>query len=242
MALNVKDRNGRHLGFVCNTFLDYDDILMVSLTEKVLDKNIFDMEDIEEYLSICFGCRTIFGKFHKEKFDAYIKSLLLGEYNKISYMDRNTFLRFLLIKHPKKLMELIHFDEKEDGVYGYLLLDINSIAIQGEDIILDEVLDYIDGENPLKAVPLFSKVIHYPTIFLDKESIGQGILFSKDMSKNFNNDNNIGGTKLKLISGNFKYDLEIPLKINIKKGNSIKLYLKENTLKCIFSDGIIYRF
>lgn len=241
MALNVKDKSGRHIGFVCKTYLDHEDILMIALTEKVFDGTFCDVDEIEDYLSICYACRTIFNKFHKEKFDSYIKSLLIGEYSKLSYMDRFTFLRFLLLKNPKKLKELIHFDEKEDGVYGYLLLDINNIVIQGEDIILDEALDYIDGENPLKAIPLFSKVIHYPTIYLDKESTGEGILLTKDPSDNFSNDN-VGGTKIKLLSGNFKFDLEVPLKIYVKKGYPLKLFIKDNILKCIFSDGIIYRF
>ena len=240
MALNVVDKSGRHIGFVAKKYNNNEDILMAALTSKVIDNNLLDFEEIENYLSSCYNCRTIFGKINKSKFDNLIEQFLIGEYSKLAPIGRENFLRFLLMKNPAKLEELINFNEKDDGVYGYILIDTNHISINNDSIIIEDLLDYIGGENPLKAIPVFNKVIHYPTVYMDAESIGEGILIKDGF--NIGLKSHLHGTRVKLLSGNYKYEIEIPMQIMVKKGMDFKTYVKDDMMKCVFADGVIYRF
>ena len=47
---------------------------------------------------------------------------------------------------------------------------------------------------------------------------------------------------LKIKSGNFSYELNLPVELYLKKGDIIQIFVDNRVIKRVFCDGIIYDF
>ena len=120
-------------------------------------------------------------------------------------------------------------------------MDINNVVIENNSIIIDEEIDYINNEKLENHIPMVAKIIDYPRIQIDSMSSGQGLLLGADLA-DLAGRNHIHKTKLKIKSGNFTYELNLPVELYLKKGDTIQIYVDNRVIKRIFCDGIIYEF
>jgi len=69
---------------------------------------------------------------------------------------------------------------------------------------------------------------------------GEGVILGADLA-DMGGRNHSHETKLKIVSGNFQGNVILPYIVYTKKDMEIQLYVAENKIKMVFSDGIIYR-
>ncbi len=88
---------------------------------------------------------------------------------------------------------------------------------------------------------MVAKITEYPRIQIDSMLSGQGLLLGADF-EDLVGRTHIHRTKLKIKSGNFTCDLDLPVELYLKKGDTIQIYIDNRVIKRIFCDGIIYEF
>ena len=113
---------------------------------------------------------------------------------------------------------------ENEFINAYFLIDINNVVIENDSIIIDEEIDYINNEKLENHIPMVAKIIDYPRIEISSMSSGQGLLLGADLA-DLSGRNHIHKTKLKLKSGNFVYELNLPVELYLKKDDTIQIYI-----------------
>ncbi|MGH4120490.1 hypothetical protein [Clostridium sp.] len=241
MPFNVYNKNNKYLGFIQCAYQQYTNVFMVASTSILLEDADFDIVKIKSQLAGYMGCKSILGKINEEKLNKSIDNIVNKEFSK--FKD-NTYEELLKLVYLKILRNEQNFRYKiidNEEINSYFLLDINNIVIQNGCIIIDEEIDYISNATIGNIIPMVAKIIDYPRIQIDSMSSGQGLLLGADLDDLAGRKHN-HKTKLKLKSGNFVWDLNLPVELYSQKGDTIQIYVDNRVIKRVFCQGIIYEF
>ncbi|MEK6263368.1 MAG: hypothetical protein N2B06_01065 [Clostridium sp.] len=241
MPFNVYDKNRKYLGFIQCAYQQYANVFMVASTNIKLEDKDFDIVKIKSKLAGFLGCKSILGKINEEKLSKSINNIITKEFGKF---DDNTFEELLKLVYLRVLRyeQILQYKSIEnEKVNSYFLLDINNVVIQNDSIIIDEEIDYISNETIGNLIPMVAKITDYPIIQIESMSSGQGLLLGADLD-DLAGRKHIHKTKLKIKSGNFSFDLNLPVELYLKKGDTIQIYIDNRVIKRVFCNGIIYEF
>lgn len=241
MPFNVYDRNRKYLGFIQSAYPQYTNVFMVASTDIKLTEKDFNINKIKSELASFLGCKSILGKINELRLSKSIDNIITKEFKK--FKD-NTYEELLKLVYLRILRygENAHYKKTDiDKINAYFLVDINNVVIENNSIIIDEEIDYICNERIGNLIPMVAKIIDYPRIQIDSLMSGQGLLLGADLA-DLVGRTHIHRTKLKIKSGNFEYELDLPVELYIKKGDTIEIYVDNRVVKRIFCDGIIYEF
>ncbi len=241
MPFNVCDKNRKHLGFIQSAYPQYTNVFMVASTEVRLVDGDFNINKIKSELAGYLGCKNILGKINEARLSKSIDNIItkeFGEFKECKYEEllKLVYLRILRYEEISryKIME-------KEQINAYFLIDISNIVIENGCIIIDEEIDYIIKEKYENLIPMVGKIIDYPRIQIDSMSSGQGLLLGADLAE-LSGRNHIHKTKLKIKSGNFSYELNLPVELYSKKGDIIQVFIDNRVIKRVFCEGIIYDF
>lgn len=241
MPFNVYDRNRKYLGFIQSAYPQYTNVFMVASTGVKLTDEDFHINNIKSELAGYLGCKSILGKINETRLSKSIDNIINKEFSKFK---KNTYEDLLKLVYLRILRyeENFHYKNlKSEQINGYFLLDINNVVMENNYLIIDEEIDYISNEKLEKLIPMVGKIIDYPRIQIDSMSSGQGLLLGADLA-DLSGRNHIHKTKLKIKSGNFAYELNLPVELYLKKGDTIQIFVENKVIKRVFCDGIIYDF
>ena len=170
-----------------------------------------------------------------------IDNIIVKDFGKFKDNTYNELLKLVYLR-ILRYEENFHYKSIENAqINAYFLVDINNILIENDSIIIDEEIDYISNEKLENHIPMVAKIIDYPRIQIDSMSSGQGLLLGADLN-DLAGRNHIHKTKLKIKSGNFEYDLDLPVELYLKKGDTIQIFVDNRVIRRVFCDGIIYDF
>ena len=187
------------------------------------------------------GCKTILGKINEPRLNKCIDNIIIKEFSKFKDNTYDELLKLVYLR-ILRYEENFHYKNIENSqINGYFLVDINNVVIENDSVIIDEEIDYITNEKLENHIPMVAKIIDYPRIQIDSMSSGQGLLLGADLA-DLAGRNHIHRTKLKIKSGNFAQELNLPVELYLKKGDTIQIYLDNRVIKRVFCDGIIYEF
>ena len=239
MPLNVSDSHGNHLGFVAKSYPEAPGILMVALTELKVEDFEMELDRLRAYLAGVYGAKSWRGKIDHDK----LYTELTAEYSGVRYRDEEELLRYAFMKTVLDRDELIEFrdlyvDVREDSAKGFILLSLRNAVWEGTRIVLNEVVDYLPDDKTLGSLPVYARVIGYPTFRTDIMGIG-GFLLGANMA-DLGGRNHIHTTILQIVSGNVKKTIELPVHIHVAKGMDIQLSLAEDKVERVFCGGAIY--
>lgn len=241
MPFNVYDKNRKYLGFIQCAYPKYTNVFMVASTDVILEDKDFNINSIKSELAGFLGCKSILGKINELRLTKSIDNIIIKEFGK--FKD-NTYDELLKLVYLRILRYEENFHYKSianEQINAYFLIDINNVVIENNSIIIDEEIDYIINEKLENHIPMVAKIIDYPRIQIDSMSSGQGLLLGADLA-DLAGRNHIHKTKLKIKSGNFAYELNLPVELYLKKGDTIQIYVDNRVIKRVFCDGIIYDF
>lgn len=241
MPFNVYDKNRKYLGFIQSAYPQYTNVFMVASTDVKLTDEDFHINNIKSELAGYLGCKSILGKINETRLSKSIDNIINKEFSKFK---KNTYEDLLKLVYLRILRyeENFHYKNlKSEQINGYFLLDINNVVMENNYLIIDEEIDYISNEKLEKLIPMVGKIIDYPRIQIDSMSSGQGLLLGADLA-DLSGRNHIHKTKLKIKSGNFAYELNLPVELYLKKGDTIQIFVENKVIKRVFCDGIIYDF
>ena len=241
MPFNVYDRNRKYLGFIQSAYPQYSNVFMVASTEVKLGDKDFHISNIKSELASFLGCKNILGKINEPRLSKSIDNIIAKEFDK--FKD-NTYEELLKLVYLRILRheENFHYKSIENvHINGYFLVDINNIVVENDSIIMDEEMDYIGSEKIGNHIPMVAKIIDYPRIQIDSMTSGQGLLLGADLA-DLAGRNHIHRTKLKIKSGNFVSEINLPVELYLKKGDTIQIYVDNRVIKRVFCNGIIYEF
>ncbi|MBZ9686200.1 hypothetical protein G9F72_007630 [Clostridium estertheticum] len=241
MPFNVYNRNKKYLGFIQSAYPQYTNVFMVASTDVKLTDEDFDINKMKSELAGYLGCKNILGKVNEPRLSKSIDNIIVKEFGK--FKD-NTYDELLKLVYLRILRYEENFNYKSienEKINAYFLIDINNVVIENNSIIIDEEIDYINNEKLENHIPMIAKIIDYPRIQIDSMSSGQGLLLGADLA-DLSGRNHIHKTKLKIKSGNFAYELNLPVELYLKKGDTIQIYVDNRVIKRVFCNGIIYDF
>ena len=239
MSFNVCDKNGRHIGYIIKRYPFWYNAYMTAISDFKIGKEQLDIDKIYDALVSIYGCKSILGKTNHEKFDNCIDNLKNDKYIRYKNLSNEDFLKFLILKADVDLSKYIKYDEDID-IKGYILIDIDNVNIEDGNIKLDDEIDYIDDEILNLGEPVFAKIIDYPVNSINNMSIGEGFLLGADLS-DLGGRNHTHSINMKLISGNFKFDIDFPINMYAQKGMPINIYLSGSKITAAVCNGIIYQ-
>lgn len=241
MPFNVYDRNRKYLGFIQAAYPQYTNVFMVASTEIKLEKNDFNINNIKSELAGYLGCKGILGKINEPRLSKSIDNIIIKEFARFKDNTNEELLKLVYLR-ILRYGEKIRYKKMENvQINAYFLVDINNVVIENDCIIIDEEIDYICNEKIGKLIPIVAKIIDYPKIQIDSLMSGQGLLLGADLA-DLVGRSHIHRTKLKIKSGNFSYELSLPVELYIKKDDILEIYVDNRVVKRIFCDGIIYEF
>jgi hypothetical protein len=241
MPFNVYDKNRKYLGFIQSAYPQYNNVFMVASTDIKLDDGDFNISSMKSELASYLGCKNILGKINEQRFSKSIDNIIIKEFGK--FKD-NTYEELMKLVYLRILRyeEISQYKSIEtEQINAFFLLDINNIVIDNGSIIIDEEVDYIFNEKIGNLAPMVAKIIDYPRIQIDSVLSGQGMLLGADIA-DLSGRTHIHQTKLKIKSGNFSSNLNLPVELYLKKGDTIQIYITNRVIKRVFCDGIIYEF
>lgn len=241
MPFNVYDKNNKYLGFIQCPYQQYTNVFMVASTNIILEDKDFLINKVKSQLAGFLGCKSILGKINEEKLGRNIDNIINKEFSKFKDNTYEELLKlvYLRILRYEQIVQYKSIDN--DKVNSYFLLDINNVEIKDNSMIIDEEIDYISNVTIGNLIPMVAKITDYPRIQIDSMSSGQGLLLGADLD-DLAGRKHIHKTKLKIKSGNFSCDLNLPVELYLKKGDTIQIYVDNKVIKKVFCDGIIYEF
>ena len=241
MPFNVYDRNKKYLGFIQSAYPQYTNVFMVASTDIKLTEKDFNINKVKSELASFLGCKSILGKINEPRLNKSIDNIIIKEFKK--FKD-NTYEELLKLAYLRILRygENVRYKKVDIAqVNAYFLIDINNVVIENNYIIIDEEIEYICNEKIGNFIPMVAKIVDYPRIQIDSLMSGQGLLLGADLA-DLVGRSHIHRTRLKIKSGNFTHELDLPVELYIKKGDIIEIYVDNRVIKRIFCDGIIYEF
>lgn len=241
MPFNVYDRNRKYLGFIQSAYPQYTNVFMVASTDIKLTDKDFDINHIKSELAGFLGCKSIMGKINEVRLNKSIDNIINKEFSKFKACNYNELLKLVYLR-MLRYEENSHYKSIENQqINAYFLVDINNVVIENDCLFIDEELDYLNNEKLENHIPMVARIIEYPKIQIDSMSSGQGLLLGADLA-DLAGRNHVHKTKLKIKSGNFAYELNLPVELYLKKGDIIQIYIDNRVIKRVFCDGIIYDF
>ncbi|GCD12456.1 hypothetical protein [Clostridium tagluense] len=241
MPFNVYDRNKKYLGFIQSAYPQYTNVFMVASTDVKLSDNDFNVNKIKSELAGFLGCKSILGKINELRLTKSIDNIIIKEFGKFKDNTYDELLKLVYLRILRYEEDVYYKSIKKEQINAYFLIDINNVVIENNSIIIDEEIDYINSEKLENHIPMVAKIIDYPRIQIDSISSGQGLLLGADLA-DLSLRNHVHKTKLKIKSGNFAYELNLPVELYLKKGDTIQIYVDNRVIKRVFCDGIIYDF
>ncbi|MBZ9622319.1 hypothetical protein G9F71_005590 [Clostridium sp. FP2] len=241
MPFNVYDRNKKYLGFIQSAYPQYTNVFMVASTDVKLSDNDFNINKIKSELAGFLGCKSILGKINELRLTKSIDNIIIKEFGKFKDNTYDELLKLVYLRILRYEENVYYKSIKKEQINAYFLIDINNVVIENNSIIIDEEIDYINSEKLENQIPMVAKIIDYPRIQIDSISSGQGLLLGADLA-DLSLRNHVHKTKLKIKSGNFAYELNLPVELYLKKGDTIQIYVDNRVIKRVFCDGIIYDF
>ncbi|MBW9158268.1 hypothetical protein [Clostridium tagluense] len=241
MPFNVYDRNKKYLGFIQSAYPQYTNVFMVASTDVKLSDNDFNINKIKSELAGFLGCKSILGKINELRLTKSIDNIIIKEFGKFKDNTYDELLKLVYLRILRYEEDVYYKSIKKEQINAYFLIDINNVVIENNSIIIDEEIDYINSEKLENHIPMVAKIIDYPRIQIDSISSGQGLLLGADLA-DLSLRNHVHKTKLKIKSGNFAYELNLPVELYLKKGDTIQIYVDNRVIKRVFCDGIIYDF
>ncbi|MBZ9633885.1 hypothetical protein [Clostridium sp. FP1] len=241
MPFNVYDRNRKYLGFIQSAYPQYTNVFMVASTDVKLSDNDFNINKIKSELAGFLGCKNILGKINELRLTKSIDNIIIKEFGKFKDNTYDELLKLVYLRILRYEENFYYKSIKKEQINAYFLIDISNVVIENNSIIIDEEIDYINSEKLENHIPMVAKIIDYPRIQIDSISSGQGLLLGADLA-DLSLRNHVHKTKLKIKSGNFTYELNLPVELYLKKGDTIQIYVDNRVIKSVFCDGIIYDF
>jgi len=251
MALNVRDHTGNQVGFVCGIapFKPFDvlhNLLLAALTPMTAAEAGLNLDQILRYLSGRMGAKTVLGRIKEEK----LLDKLAEQQSNAREQDFPAseqfacylFLRYILDESAFKYQDVTGLQLDPSAASGYVLIDMHKAKIQAGDILIEEPLDYIQGET-LKdsGLPIFAKNMDYPYNFMETMGMGEGLLLGANIS-DFGGRNHAHSTRIQLLSGNAEGVAEFPIPLFARKGSPLQLYTDGKRLNKVFTGEAVYRF
>ena len=241
MPFNVYDRNRKYLGFIQSAYPQYTNVFMVASTDVKLTEKDFNVNNIKSELAAYLGCKNILGKINEPRLSKSIDNIINKEFSKFKENTYEDLLKLVYLRILRYEENFYYKNLKKEQINAYFLVDINNVIIENNYLIIDEEIDYISNEKLENLIPMVAKIIDYPRIQIDSMSSGQGLLLGADLA-DLSGRNHIHKTKLKIKSGNFAYELNLPVELYLKKGDTIQIFVDNKVIKRVFCDGIIYDF
>ncbi len=239
MPYNVVDRNGNHLGIVYRSFnqIDKEHIYLVAITHQKVEAVTVDRLTIKNEVADMLECRTMFGKINEDKLDRKLDDILENEYKDFGYINKDDFIKLLFLESGLLLKTSVI---KDIDIKGYILMDMKETDYDKNQLVIGEIVDYIDEKLP-EGYPIYGKIVHYPIIKQDTMGFGEGFLLGADLA-DYGGRNHIHYTRLIIKSGNYVDSYEIPMQLTVKKGDNIQLYIDKDEIKRVFCNETIYEF
>ncbi|MGH4140180.1 hypothetical protein [Clostridium sp.] len=241
MTFNVYDKNKKYLGFIQSAYPKYTNVFMVASTDVKLGDEDFQINNIKSELAGYLGCKSILGKINEPRLSKSIDNIIIKEFSKFKDNTYDELLKLVYLRVLRYEEKSYFKDIKNEQINAYFLLDVNKVVIKNNAMIIDEEIDYLNTEKLENNVPMVAKIMDYPRIQIDSMSSGQGLLLGADLA-DLAGRNHVHKTKLKIKSGNFAYELNLPVELYLKKGDTIQIYVDNRVIKRVFCDGIIYDF
>lgn len=241
MPFNVYDKNKKYLGFIQSAYPQYSNAFMVASSDiKLVDKD-FNINNIKSELASFLGCKNILGKINEARLSKSIDNIITKEFSKFKDNTYEELLKLVYLRIFRNEENFRYKKIENSQINGYFLVDINKVVIENDSMIMDEEIDYICNENIENLIPMIAKVIDYPRMQIDSMTSGQGLLLGADLA-DLAGRNHIHRTKLKIKSGNFVSEINFPVELYVKKGDTIQIYVDNRVIKRVFCNGIIYEF
>ncbi|MBU3188048.1 hypothetical protein K9O30_00390 [Clostridium bowmanii] len=241
MPFNVYDRNKKYLGFIQSAYPKYTNVFMVASTDVKLGDEDFHINNIKSELAGYLGCKSILGKINEQRLSKSIDNIIIKEFGKFKDNTYDELLKLVYLRVLRYEEKSYFKNIKNEQINAYFLVDVNNVVIENNSIIIDEEIDYLNTEKLENNIPMIAKIIEYPRIQIDSMSSGQGLLLGADLA-DLAGRNHVHKTKLKIKSGNFAYELNLPVELYLRKGDTIQIYVDNRVIKRVFCDGIIYDF
>lgn len=241
MPFNVYDKNKKYLGFIQSAYPQYTNVFMVASTSIKLEEKDFHINNIKSELAGYLGCKSILGKINEPRLSKSIDNIINKEFARFKENTHDELLKLVYLRILRYEERIYYKSIEKEQINAYFLVDINNVVIENDSMFIDEQIDYISNEKLENNVPMVAKIIDYPRIQIDSMSSGQGLLLGADLA-DLAGRNHIHKTKLKIKSGNFAYELNLPVEVYLKKGDTIQIFVDNRVIKRVFCDGIIYDF
>ncbi|MCB2294072.1 hypothetical protein LGK95_11130 [Clostridium algoriphilum] len=241
MPFNVYDKNKKYLGFIQCAYPQYSNVFMAANTDVKLNEKDLHINTVKSELASFLGCKSILGKINEPRLNKSIDNIIAKEFGKFK---NNTYEELLKLVYLRILRDEDNFHYKKiekSQINSYFLVDISNAVIENDSIIIDEEIEDISNEKIGNDIPMIAKITEYPRIQIDSMLSGQGLLLGADL-EDLVGRTHIHRTKLKIKSGNFTSNLDLPVELYLKKGDTIQIYIHNRVIKRIFCDGIIYEF
>jgi hypothetical protein len=242
MALNVCDSKGNHLGFLSKTHPEAPAIFMLALTHERIEDAGFDLTRVVSYLAGEFKTKSRFGKVDEER----LIQELEATYGSHGFRDHHELFRYAFIQKALELNRLdlfrwVDINTDHIQIFGYLWLNIRILGVSSPCIEYDVALEHLPERPALDEAPVFATVIDIPVIKTEVMGAGEGLLLGASFS-DFGGRNHSHHTSIRVISGNVKQRLSLPVMVPVKKGMAVELYYEEKNITKIYCDGLIYHW
>jgi hypothetical protein len=241
MPFNVYDKNKKYLGFIQSAYPQYTSVFMVASTDIKLEDKDFHIHNIKSELASFLGCKNILGKINEPRLTKNIDNIITKEFSKFKDNTYEELLKLVYLRILRHEENFCYKKVENSQINGYFLMDINNVIVENDFMIIDEEIDYICNEKIENLIPMVAKVTDYPRMQIDSMTSGQGLLLGADLA-DLAGRNHIHRTKLKIKSGNFVSEINFPVELYVKKGDTIQIYVDNRVIKMVFCNGIIYEF
>ena len=216
MPFNVYDKNKKYLGFIQSAYPQYTNVFMVASTDIKLEDKDFNINKIKSELAGFLGCKSILGKINEARLSKSIDNIIIKEFGKFKDNTYEELLKLVYLRILRYEQNFHYKNIENEKINAYFLLDINNVVIENDCIIIDEEIDYICNEKIENLIPMVAKITDYPRMQIDSMTSGQGLLLGADLA-DLAGRNHVHKTKLKIKSGNFTYELNLPVELYYKK-------------------------
>ena len=236
MPINVKDNKGNHLGYIYGYQNEFENCFLVAVSEHVIEDYHIDFSKIDKIVAQEYGLTTWNGKIKEKEYQDFIKEnrakILekdMESYYNDTVSDDNFVKKLLCISAKGRGLDhnFSYLYTREDILFikGFLLVNISGLRHQGNYLIFNEDIDYIDEVEIENFKPIFGKIIKTPIII-------QNNSFLKEYDHSHI-------TRLVVKSGNVEVNIEPRIHINCKKGMHIQFRGYED--QSIYCDGVFYQ-
>ena len=254
MFLNVCDKTERHIGFICNIYpgnidtnsTSHEQAYVVALTDFKLTYEHVNIDYVKDCLAHIFDSKNILGKVKDEKLKKAITDNICSENINLFNLDYEDMLMFAFLKYCPPLYNFVpskflNIDLNSLDINGYILLDIDKTEPYNTCLAINEEISTDPYEKLDNLPPLVMRVTDYPVMKTEIMGFGEGLLLGANLS-DFGGRNHAHSTILTVKSGNCETTLELPIYLDTIRDSEINLYINDNKIFKILTNGRIYRY